>query len=293
MTEPQTQPNSAPTLWSRIPVAARAVISGLLIGLIAANVWLVLLVTCGVRLGAILEILFLALYIWWTAGGGPPRRTQTARATYFRRGPLSPQQWFWGILAAILFALTIHACIVFLFRIVPFPAAAFRSGYNFSSIPTVPLRWIVVVISAISAAVCEETGFRGYMQQPIEQRHGAAVAILTSSLFFSVIHLSKAWALLAMVPIVFFAGILLGLLAWSSRSLIPCIIGHAIMDTGLFAYWWTNTAGTFTQQPIRVTGVDLPFVVTCIVLATALAGVLFAILRLRCLTPQRRTADAS
>lgn len=288
-----TEPGSTPSLWSRIPVSVRAVISGLLIGMIAANVWLVLLFSLGIRLGAILEVLFLALYLWWAAGGGPPHRTQSARATYFRRRLLSPQQWFWGILAAILFAVTIHACIVFLFRLIPFPAAAFRQGYNFSFIPTLPLRWIVIVISAISAGVCEETGFRGYMQQPIEQRHGAAVAILISSLFFTMIHLSKAWALLAMVPIVFLAGILLGLLAWSSRSLIPCIIGHAIMDTGLFAYWWTDTAGTFTEQPISITGLDLPFAITCIVLAAAITGVLFSIARLRRLALQPRTAVAS
>jgi hypothetical protein len=29
----------------------------------------------------------------------------------------------------------------------------------------------------------------------------------------------------------------IGLLAWSSGSLVPCIIGHVIMDIGLFAYW--------------------------------------------------------
>src|SRR5437588_12687360 len=63
---------------------------------------------------------------------------------------------------------------------VPFSAGAFRRGYDLSYIPSLPLKWIAVVISAISAGVCEETGFRGYMQRPIEQRHGAATAILVS-----------------------------------------------------------------------------------------------------------------
>ncbi len=35
-----------------------------------------------------------------------------------------------------------------------------------------------------------------------------------------------------MVPIVFGAGVLLGLLAWSSGSLIPGMIGHVVMDIG-------------------------------------------------------------
>jgi hypothetical protein len=40
------------------------------------------------------------------------------------------------------------------------------------------------VVSAASAGICEETGFRGYMQQQIEQRHGAPTAILVSSFCF-------------------------------------------------------------------------------------------------------------
>ena len=114
------------------------------------------------------------------------------------------------MIAAIFFAVTIHAAIVLLFRFVPFPMAAFRRGYDFSFIPSLPLKWLAVVVSATSAGICEETGFRGYMQRPIEQRHGAPVAILVSSFFFMALHLTKGWATLGMVPIVFGAGVLLG-----------------------------------------------------------------------------------
>jgi fatty acid desaturase len=83
------------------------------------------------------------------------------------------------------------------------------------------------------------------------------------------------------VPIVFIAGVLLGLLAWSSGSLMPVIIGHIVMDIGLFAYWWTGIAGDFTARPIAETGVDLPFLLTCVVLGTTLGVVLLAAGRLR------------
>jgi hypothetical protein len=53
-----------------------------------------------------------------------------------------------------------------------------------------------------------------------------------------------------MIPIMFGAGILLGSLELSSGSLIPCMIGHTIMDIGLFGYWWTGIAGEFTLRPI-------------------------------------------
>ena len=267
--------------WTKLPISLRAIISGLLIALAAANVWPLLLLNLGVPLAAFAEAIFLALYLWWAGGGGPPRTTQAARATAFRRGRLSPTQWSWGLIAALFFAATIHASIVLLFRFVPFPMAAFRHGYDFSFIAALPLRWLAVVVSAISAGICEETGFRGYMQRPIEQRYGAPVAILISSLFFMALHLTKGWATPGMVPIVFGAGVLLGLLAWSSGSLIPGMIGHAVMDIGLFAYWWTGIAGDFTAQPITETGVDQPFLIACAAFTTSFLIVLLAISRLR------------
>jgi len=263
------------------PLWLRAIISGLLIGLIAANVWLLLLMSLGTPRAAIAEAIFLAAYLWWAAGGGPPRAWQAARAASFRGVRLSPAQWFWGLIAAIFFAATVHASIVLLFRFVPFPAAAFRRGYDFSFIPTQPLRWVAVFVSATSAGICEETGFRGYMQRPLEPRYGAPVAILISSVFFTALHLTKDWATVGMVPIIFGAGVLLGLLAWSAGSLIPCIIGHTIMDVGLFAYWWTGIAGDFTARPISETGIDQAFLIACAAFAIALFMVLLAISRLR------------
>jgi membrane protease YdiL (CAAX protease family) len=271
----------APSRWAKLPVSFMAIISGLLMALAAANVWPLLLLNLGVRLAAIAESIFLGLYLWWASGGGPPRTMQAARATAFRRGTLSATQWFWGLIAAFFFAATIHASIVLLFRFVSFPMAAFRHGYDFSFIPSRSQRWLALVVSATSAGICEETGFRGYMQRPIEQRHGAPVAILISSLFFMALHLNKAWATPGMVPIVFGAGVLLGLLAWSSGSLIPGMIGHIMMDIGLFAYWWTGIAGGFTMRPITETGVDRSFLIACAVFATSLLIVLLAISRLR------------
>jgi membrane protease YdiL (CAAX protease family) len=270
--------------WSKLPVSLRAIVSGLLIGLIAANVWPVLLLKLALPLAVVAEVIFLSLYIWWAAGGGPPRTTQGSRANAFRRRSLSSAEWLWGIVAALSFALTVHGSLVLLFRFVPFPAAAFRQGYDLSFVPSLPLKWLAVVVSAMSAGICEEVGFRGYMQWPIEQRHSTPVAIFISSVFFMLLHLSKGWAIIGMAPIVFGAGILLGLLAWSSQSLIPGMIGHVVMDVGLFAYWWTGIAGNFTVRPIHETGVDLVFLIACFVFVASLVIELFAISRLRRMT---------
>jgi membrane protease YdiL (CAAX protease family) len=270
--------------WTRLPVWVRAILVGVVVALAAANVWPLLLLNLRVPLAAAIEAVFLAIYLWWTAGGGPPLSTKAARRTAFRAGALSPGTWIWGVVAAVFFAASVHAAIVLLFRFVPFPAEAFRQGYDFSFIPSRRLAWLAVVMSATSAGVCEETGFRGYMQRPIERRHGAPAAIVVSSLLFMLVHLTKGWALAGMVPIVFGAGVLLGLLAWASASLIPGMIGHTLMDIGLFAYWWTGLAGTFAARPIGETGVDPSFIITCAALATALGIVLVAIGRLRRIT---------
>jgi membrane protease YdiL (CAAX protease family) len=179
------------SLWATLPVSLRAIIAGIVIALIPANVWPLLLLSVAVPVAASVEVVFLGLYIWWASGGGPPHRTRAARGRAFRSARLSGAQCFWVVIGALFFAATIHAAIVLLFRFVPFPAAAFRRGYDLSFIPSLPMRWIAVVVSATSAAVCEETGFRGYLQQPIEQCHGATIAILVSSFFFMLLHLTK------------------------------------------------------------------------------------------------------
>jgi membrane protease YdiL (CAAX protease family) len=280
--------------WSKIRTSLRAIISGLLITIVAINVWPPLLLNLGLPFAAVAEAIFLVCFLWWTSGGGPPYSTIAFRTMAFRSPTLSPSQWCWGLVAAVFFAVTIHALIVLLFRFVSFPIAAFRHGYDLSFIPSRALRWLAIVVSAISAGICEETGLRGYMQRPLEQQYGAPVAILVSSFFFLALHLNQAWAIPAMVPIVFAGGVLLGLLAWSSRSLIPGMIGHVVMDVGLFAYWWTGTAGNFRARTIAETGIDGPLLIASAVFLGSLSIVLLTIARLRSIdSPASKPAEKS
>ena len=267
--------------WSWIPLTLRAVVGGILIGLSAANVWPILLLGVGAPIAAGIEVVFLGLYVWWASGAGWPNRFQAERRDFARANPISAGQWGWGLVAALAFAATVHAAIVLLFRVIPFPAAAFHAGYDFSFIPTLPLKWLACVVSALSAGVCEEMGFRGYMQRPIENRHGPVVAIAVSSLFFMLLHLNKSWALMAMTPIVLGAGVMLGVLARRSGTLVFCMIGHTIMDVGLFAYWWTQIAGTFPQRPVSATGLEPTFFIEVLAFVTAFALFMVAVMRLK------------
>ena len=71
------------------------------------------------------------------------------------------------------------------------------------------------------------------------------------------------------------------------------MIGHVVMDIGLFAYWWTGIAGDFTARPIGETGVNQPFLLTCALLAVTLFLVLFAIWQLTRLPSSRACVPSS
>ena len=101
-----------PGFWARLPVAPRAIVSGLSIGLVAANVWPFLLIKLGMPLAALAEAAFLAIYVWWASGKGWPRATSDARRLAFRTGPLSRAQWIWGLIAALSIAASVHAALV-------------------------------------------------------------------------------------------------------------------------------------------------------------------------------------
>ena len=269
------------SVWGGLPEGGRAIFAGLVIGLLGANVWPLLLLGFGMPTAALGELAFLAIYVVWARGFLPPASTRSARRMASRATKLTHGHWIWGLPAAVAFAAVVHSAMVLLFRLTPFPAAAFHAGYNLSFIPSVPLQLAACVISALSAGVCEEIGFRGYMQHPLELRHGPVIAIAISALLFMALHLNKDWSVIGMTPIVLLAGVLLGLLAWSSGSLLFCIIGHTIMDIGLFAYWWTQILGVFHERPISQTGIDPPFVITAAVFAGMLIFTLVAVWRLR------------
>jgi membrane protease YdiL (CAAX protease family) len=282
---PQNEQATRSAPRAKLPIWLRAIVFGLFLAIISLNVWPVLLIILPMPVAASAEAAFLLFFLWWAGGGGPPHSTKSDRAASFRSGKLSVRRWVWGLCAALFFAVAVHASIVLLFRFVPFPVATFRNGYDLSFIHSQFLRWTAILISAVSAGICEEIGFRGYMQQPIEQRSGVLPAVLISSLFFMAVHLAKAWATLGMIPIVFGAGLLLGLLAWSARSLLPGIIGHILMDIGLFAYWWTGIAGEFSARTIDHTGMDRPFLVAAFTFVTSLGIVMLAIFKLQRMRP--------
>lgn len=90
------------------------------------------------------------------------------------------------------------------------------------------LETVLAVAVAISAGVCEEIVFRGYLQRQFRALSGSALlAVFLQALIFGVSHVYQGVRLAAMVVLY---GTLFGLLALWRRSLRPGILAHCWSD---------------------------------------------------------------
>jgi sodium transport system permease protein len=90
----------------------------------------------------------------------------------------------------------------------------------------VPSLGAALVLFAVIPAICEEFAFRGYILSGLQHRHSTRSAILLSALLFGILHV-----LLSLFQQLFNAtllGIVLGLIAVRSRSILPGIVFHLV-----------------------------------------------------------------
>jgi membrane protease YdiL (CAAX protease family) len=253
---------SARTLntWNRLPVLFRALLSGFLVSSLGVAAWTICLTQFAAPWSIFPMIGFLWLYWKYFSGSRSSGKAGESKRRRFRSLTLSPFQWKWGLGAAIAFVLIIQSSFVLTFRLIEFPSAQFTADYKILDKMPLGSAWVILIMSSIVAGICEETGYRGYLQVPLEKKYGSAIAIIISSIIFTLIHLNKTWAT-PIVPHIFFASVLLGILAYKSGSLLPGIIGHSILDIFNYSFWWSDLTGGFKKQTIFRTGIDLDFVV--------------------------------
>jgi len=286
--EKQTQSSDLPMIrfWQRIPVLIRAIISGVFVTFVGVGVWLVFLAVIPAPWSVIAMTGALWLYWKYFSGSWWPKVTAEARIKNFRAVKLSADGWKWGLVGTLLFVLILQSATVLTFRLVEFPAEA-AADYGLDALP-VWQAWIIIFMASLVAGICEEIGFRGYMQAPLEERYGPAVGITIASIMFTVFHLNQAWAGPVLFQI-FAISTLFGILAYASGSLIPSIIGHTIMDIFNFAFWWTDLGGDFEWQTIAVTGIDSLFIAALIVFIASFA--LFFWVARKFLTTRKNTVN--
>jgi membrane protease YdiL (CAAX protease family) len=102
--------------------------------------------------------------------------------------------------------------------------AAVRSG-------AAPILPVGLAFAAVAVSIGEEIAFRGALYAALEDLGGAPLAIIGSTLLWTLAHvLSHPPAFLGAVAA---AGLLLALWRWAAKDLVGPIIGHVIADTAL------------------------------------------------------------
>ena len=112
-----------------------------------------------------------------------------------------------------------------------------------------------VAIAAFPAA-CEEILFRGVVLPSLAPRMGAIGAVFASAMMFGLIHLDLAGDALAFtrIPFAILVGVGLGLLRVRTGSLVPPIVGHAVLNTITFATVVFTGVELETDTPDAVLG---------------------------------------
>ena len=221
--------NFGDRLWHLLPVVGRAVVLGVTAAAAGTLPWAAL-VSANTRHQSALPwaVPLMALYLWWywrylVRGTGWPQSTGNARRMYARANALSHEAWGLALLAGLLGLVSVLLLQGVLSRLVVLPQ---QRDLDVSRYPVITvLMW--VVMSAVVAGVVEETSFRGYLQRPIERRHGPLVAILITGSLFGFAHFAHPEVGVVLLPFYVAVAAVYGTLAYFTDSSLPGMLLHA------------------------------------------------------------------
>ena len=118
---------------------------------------------------------------------------------------------------------------------------------------------IIIIISAVFlAAIVEEMLFRGFVQTSFEYHFDVTKAVMSSALIFTIVHFNPWWAIQVMI-----IGIILGVMAWKSNSIIPSMIVHLI-NNGI-ALIFANSKPEQYQWYLYKNHVSIPILIAAII----------------------------
>jgi hypothetical protein len=128
-----------------------------------------------------------------------------------------------------------------------------------------------LAVFALTPGICEELFFRGMLQRQLGRLLPPLGAIVITSLVFSAVHF-QFYGFFARAAL----GMLLGLTAWRSGSLLPAMLGHAVFN-GIMVIGVRLAIGSGMPAE-AVLGDELPAPLWLSLLAAALTALLTVLL---------------
>ncbi len=270
--------NAIGRIWMKVPLLIRSILTGFGVASIGVGAWVLLATYVPVPWSVVAMGAILILYFMYFSGKWNPSSTQAFRRFCIRQLNLKRSVWIWGLMASVSIIALLHWGFSLTFRIYEFQPEVFKTATFLNDSPAWA-SWSFILMAALVAGICEETGYRGYMQAPLEKKYGPVIGISITSVIFVVAHLHQAWASGILLGI-FSISFAIGYLAYATKSLLPGIIAHVSFDIVNFSYWWSDVIGTFDRKPISVTGIDNHFIITAAIVLTAVVLFIVAISKL-------------
>lgn len=225
-----------------------------------------------------------AAYLWcfwrYLSGAWPADSTAAERRASLRANPVPLHIWAWALLAGGLGIVALVLALRVANRLVVLPPQQLP---DLSHVP----RWTVLsllLMAAPVAGIVEEAAFRGYMQGPIERRHGLLIAILITGTMFAIAHLDFTpilWPYYVAVAAIY------GTVTYQTNSILPAVVLHTSGNLySNFDLWlhgqaeWQAPAGQASR--IWTTGADASFwmsSVSLLIVATAMLCAYVALAR--------------
>ena len=267
-------------LWQRLPVLIRAVLIGSIVAIAGTGPWALL---SGANLKYFSSVPWsvppTALYLWffwrYLQGAGWPRSTAETRRASLRANRLPDDVWGAALFAGVLGLVAVVLLLRILSRLV---VVQQQQLPDLSQIPFVTLL-LILLMSAVVAGVVEEASFRGYMQGPIERRHGPVVAILVTGTLFGFLHFTHPEVTLVLMPYFLAVAAVYGALTYLTKSILPALFLHAGGNflSGLGVLAGGRDLETPTSAPlIGETGADASFWISFAALLVIAAAVVWA-----------------
>ena len=164
-----------------------------------------------------------AIYLWifwrYLKGKGPPESTAEERRVSLRANSVSGPVWIWALLAGGLGIVGLVLGLRVANRLILLPEQRLP---DLSAVPQFTVIALLLMAAPV-AGIVEEAAFRGYMQGPIEKRHGLVVAILVTGTMFAVAHLDFTPVLW---PYYLAVAAIYGTVTYLTNSILPAIVLH-------------------------------------------------------------------
>jgi membrane protease YdiL (CAAX protease family) len=223
-----------------------------------------------------------AFYLWffwrYLNGAGPPEAAADERRTGLRANRVAGRVWAWALLAGGLGIVALVLALRVANRLIALPPQQLP---DLSQVPKVTVLSLLLMAAPV-AGIIEEAAFRGYMQGPIERRHGLAVAILITGTMFAVAHLDFT---LMLWPYYVAVAALYGTVTYLTNSILPAVVLHTIGNLYSNIDLWLHGQAEWQASPgpaplIWKTGVDSSFWIASVALLLVAAATVGAFVML-------------